>query len=254
MIKLFRSIRQKLIVEGKTINYFKYAIGEIILVVIGILIALAINNWNQNRNNTTSANLHLKTVSQDIKEDLVQLNYMYKFTDTTLTYSKNLTRQFQTLDSIDDKTTMYILYLLLEKTTKPIKNGLETINNSGELAYVTQDIQDMLLNYYNILDNISAREEISNTFIKIRFEPYFFEHYSFMLNGKTQWKFIQDYYKDDPRTPKAIDKASFLNDNQLEAIISGRHFQTKQQHGLYKVAIDLANQILIKINVNDQTF
>ncbi len=45
MIKLFRNIRQNLLNEGKTTKYFKYAIGEIILVVIGILIALSINNW-----------------------------------------------------------------------------------------------------------------------------------------------------------------------------------------------------------------
>ncbi len=49
MIKFFHKIRQNLLNEGKTTNYFKYALGEIVLVVIGILIALQINNWNENR-------------------------------------------------------------------------------------------------------------------------------------------------------------------------------------------------------------
>ena len=49
MIKFFRHIRQNLIMENKTTNYLKYAIGEIILVIIGILIALSINNWNEHR-------------------------------------------------------------------------------------------------------------------------------------------------------------------------------------------------------------
>jgi len=49
MIKFFRKIRQNLVMENKTGKYFKYAIGEIILVVIGILIALQINNWNERR-------------------------------------------------------------------------------------------------------------------------------------------------------------------------------------------------------------
>jgi len=48
MIKFFRKIRQNLLRENKTGKYFKYAIGEITLVVIGILIALQINNWNEN--------------------------------------------------------------------------------------------------------------------------------------------------------------------------------------------------------------
>jgi hypothetical protein len=47
MIKLFRKIRQRLLTENKFSNYFLYAIGEIVLVVIGILIALQINNWNE---------------------------------------------------------------------------------------------------------------------------------------------------------------------------------------------------------------
>ncbi|WCO02722.1 DUF6090 family protein [Psychroserpens ponticola] len=49
MIKLFRNIRKTLLAEGKTPKYFKYAIGEIVLVVIGILIALQINTWNLQR-------------------------------------------------------------------------------------------------------------------------------------------------------------------------------------------------------------
>ena len=49
MIKFFRKIRYDLMEKNKTGKYFKYAIGEIVLVVIGILIALQINNWNENR-------------------------------------------------------------------------------------------------------------------------------------------------------------------------------------------------------------
>ncbi len=49
MITFFRKMRQYLLPEGKTGRYLKYAVGEIILVVIGILIALQINNWNENR-------------------------------------------------------------------------------------------------------------------------------------------------------------------------------------------------------------
>jgi hypothetical protein len=49
MITLFRRIRQKLIDSGSFTKYLLYAIGEILLVVIGILIALQVNNWNQDR-------------------------------------------------------------------------------------------------------------------------------------------------------------------------------------------------------------
>ena len=67
MIKFFRKIRQNLLSEGKTGKYFKYALGEIVLVVIGILIALSISNWNENRklNNT------IKGIYSIIQSDLL---------------------------------------------------------------------------------------------------------------------------------------------------------------------------------------
>jgi hypothetical protein len=67
MIKLFRKIRQNLLNEGKTTKYFKYAIGEIVLVVIGILIALQINNWNENRKET----IEEKAILESLYENLI---------------------------------------------------------------------------------------------------------------------------------------------------------------------------------------
>ena len=66
MIKFFRKIRQKLLSEGKTGKYFKYAIGEIILVVIGILIALQINNWNENRKLQVKSHDYLQRLKVDL--------------------------------------------------------------------------------------------------------------------------------------------------------------------------------------------
>ncbi|WP_417200046.1 DUF6090 family protein [Bizionia sp.] len=74
MIKLFRPFRQDLFRKGsfsgqggKTARYFKYAIGEIILVVIGILIALSINNWNENRKHASAEQEFFKSIKNDLK-------------------------------------------------------------------------------------------------------------------------------------------------------------------------------------------
>jgi hypothetical protein len=66
MIKFFRKIRQNLLSEGKTGKYLKYAIGEIILVVIGILIALSINNWNDQRNQKLAQTQQLKSIKSEL--------------------------------------------------------------------------------------------------------------------------------------------------------------------------------------------
>ncbi|WP_235290827.1 DUF6090 family protein [Portibacter lacus] len=70
MIKIFRRIRQSLLSEGKTGRYFKYAIGEIILVVIGILIALQVNKWNDARNLYSKEVTYLREVKNNLEFDL----------------------------------------------------------------------------------------------------------------------------------------------------------------------------------------
>ncbi len=74
MIKFFRKIRQNLLLERKTGKYLKYAIGEIVLVVIGILIALQINNWNENRKKETLKNEYEIALINDYTKDTIQIN------------------------------------------------------------------------------------------------------------------------------------------------------------------------------------
>lgn len=69
MIKFFRHIRQNVIMENKTSKYFKYAIGEIVLVVIGILIALQINTWNEGRKARANEVKVVKGLIADAKAD-----------------------------------------------------------------------------------------------------------------------------------------------------------------------------------------
>ena len=73
MIKFFRKIRQNLLMDlsagkagNKTSKYFKYAIGEIVLVVIGILIALQINNWNEKRLDKLKSKDYLERIIEDL--------------------------------------------------------------------------------------------------------------------------------------------------------------------------------------------
>jgi len=70
MIKFFRKIRYDLMEKNKTGKYLKYAVGEIILVVIGILIALSINNWNEKRKIKHKETIVLKELLTSINSDL----------------------------------------------------------------------------------------------------------------------------------------------------------------------------------------
>jgi hypothetical protein len=96
MIKFFRKIRQNLLSEGKTGKYFKYAIGEIILVVIGILIALQINTWNQNLKDDKLSKDYLIRLQEDFTKDkellttrIEEVNWVVHHGTRALSYAEN---------------------------------------------------------------------------------------------------------------------------------------------------------------------
>ena len=74
MIKFFRNIRKRLLSEGKTGKYFKYAIGEIVLVVIGILIALQVNNWNEKRIKLYNEKNLIASIVDEVKASKINLS------------------------------------------------------------------------------------------------------------------------------------------------------------------------------------
>ncbi len=73
MIKFFSKIRQRLLSENKFSKYLTYAIGEILLVVIGILIALQINNWNESRKEYLKLKVYLENMKNDLTNDIARM-------------------------------------------------------------------------------------------------------------------------------------------------------------------------------------
>lgn len=84
MIKFFRNIRQTLIMENKTYKYLKYAIGEIILVMIGILLALQVNNWNENRKMHLQEIKLLSDLQLELKKTFDDFQVGMKFIKVTI--------------------------------------------------------------------------------------------------------------------------------------------------------------------------
>ena len=75
-MKFFQELRREIVGKNQTRKYLKYATGEIILVVIGILIALSINNWNENRRKEAVVIETLKEIHRDLSGDIIESNYL----------------------------------------------------------------------------------------------------------------------------------------------------------------------------------
>ena len=143
MIKFFRKIRYNLMEQnktsptmGRTSRYFKYAIGEILLVVVGILIALQINNWNQERIIEKENQVILQNLNKEFSENLIELNLSINNSNNVIDGLEKLLKVMRTQDI---KMTETEFDLLLHKTFvtpnwAPSSFVLVELKNSGALS------------------------------------------------------------------------------------------------------------------------
>lgn len=89
MITFFRKIRQKLAAENKVMAYLRYAIGEILLVMIGILLALQVNNWNEGRKQSELKTVYISRLVSDIQQDTLNVQIIKKQTEEAQEIIKN---------------------------------------------------------------------------------------------------------------------------------------------------------------------
>jgi hypothetical protein len=163
MIKFFRKIRQNMLMENKTGTYFKYAIGEIVLVVIGILIALQINNLNEQRKEKIKEQTLLIQLREDYQSNLLQLEEKIEMRNIVMS---NALKILNTIDnpkkSNRDSLITYLSIIRLDPTFDPIQNDL---NTSGSIRLISNKKLKRLLS--NWTSDIVAVKEMENMWSEI---------------------------------------------------------------------------------------
>ena len=163
MIKFFRHIRQNMIKENKFSKYFLYAIGEIILVVIGILIALQINNWNENSKQRHIEQGYLIALKEEFKHNLLELESVMNINkynaDNALKLS-NLMGPDSPEITEKEFATLAMNMTNLEVQYRPNKAVLDEIISSGKLAIFRNNKLKFALSSSNgILHKVKFQEE-----------------------------------------------------------------------------------------------
>ena len=146
MIKFFRKIRYDLM-ENKTGKYFKYAIGEIVLVVIGILIALQINNWNESRKDKINLDNIYAMIISDLENDIKEIdNILNHYKKREPYYIKVANGTFNEADySICDCQGMFLGYPDFYINTR----GFNLLNQKSNNYVRNNQLTDDILNFYN---------------------------------------------------------------------------------------------------------
>jgi hypothetical protein len=174
MIKFFRKIRQNLLMENKTGKYFKYAIGEILLVVVGILIALQINNWNENKKKAELGYQYLTEMRNELERDA---NYLDKRINEL---EEDINKQEAALNTKDiSKLPLDSLTMIISNTNLDFKTSELTYNKMVNLGITKLTNNDSLnlqiTEYYNryVVNLKSGMNFIFNDLVKrIDYELY----------------------------------------------------------------------------------
>jgi Family of unknown function (DUF6090) len=176
MLKFFRKIRFNLMDTGKTSKYLKYAIGEIILVVIGILIALQINNWNEHKKERNLEVKILGEIQANLKRD--HANLIMKINETEGFKLAN----HKVLDHLQQRTPL----------NDSLKFYYSRLNAYGNFRAITAGYENLKSIGLNLIQNDTLRSSISELY-----DYHYFHFVEDIIHALEQFRANKSKYVND---------------------------------------------------------
>lgn len=168
MIEFFRKIRRNLLAENKFSKYLLYAIGEIMLVVIGILIALQLNNLNEIKKNKGYERDYLLRIKTDLNKDITELERHFR-ADTVKLNSATIVGRFLNSDTIaaSPETITNNFFVNFRLNWFEGKNVVfDEMKSSGKISLILSDsLRNKIQNYYRLFDEVIKQEKLNISFI-----------------------------------------------------------------------------------------
>ncbi|WP_375326098.1 DUF6090 family protein [Flagellimonas sp. GZD32] len=185
MPTLFRKIRKALLSKNRFTKYLLYAIGEIVLVVIGILLALQINTWNQEKNNKKEEQFYLRKLQTNLVQDTIHLSARTRQLSYTTDSLISLEAQLRdnNLKEFKNENMFYGLITLFR--IQPQTSTFDNLISTGKLELISnQSIVDSLFNYYNDINNYTNQQLAADeTYTRQTIGPKLLEIEGGMFNG-----------------------------------------------------------------------
>lgn len=196
MINFFRTIRKKLAAENRFMAYSRYAIGEIVLVVIGILIALQVNNWNELRKNRNKEVNILKELHKDFKNNLEEFIPIKEKQIRTLKNGQIVLRNIKSLNMPQSRDSVYkyATGMFGGYPYNPSNGAVESLISTGDISLIQNDtLRNYLVSWKDVLSNYSTHINIDREFWSNRIEPYIIEYGDFMdMDSERNKKLLTD--------------------------------------------------------------
>jgi uncharacterized protein DUF6090 len=176
MINLFRKLRRSLVRDNKTKDYFKYAFGEIALVMVGILLALQVNNWNEGRKLRNTELIYLEELKSDLELNLVSIDSFVNSRNTAINSSEIILNYFHNPQSLTlDEFNVHSINVMVWYPFEHNDNTFQELLNSGKLSIITNKaIKTGLQNWQTRFKKIAFIEsEMEQDYERYFYEPYF---------------------------------------------------------------------------------
>ncbi|MDM9632668.1 DUF6090 family protein [Robiginitalea aurantiaca] len=174
MIRFFRQIRHRLITENKFSKYLLYAVGEILLVVIGILIALQVDSWNEDKQNLKVERVFYSDILGDLNKDSLKLEGLTQFYKNRIENAGWLLRKVRTPGSIVDGREIgkHVQPLYLGASSITYNSTYEASKSSGDFAYFrNKDILKNINQYYADFGELSGILTATTRWLETSLEP-----------------------------------------------------------------------------------
>ena len=235
MIPFFRKIRKKMADDNRPLKYARYAIGEIVLVVIGILIALQINTWNQERQNQKEAHRILLRLEHEFETNNEMIQGIIDIHNLRRNAANILKNQFSPKSRLNiDSLKTLMLEINGDWKYEPIKNVVEGLISSGKIELIGNDslVDDVrywatTLNQYNELYK-SQQEFFEKNVLFIFIEHYPFSEFDPMMTTEF-----------DPDIDAIFNNAKNQNtlivfQGKVETLLNWTNHIKEMQHGTLK--------------------
>ncbi|NQZ44749.1 MAG: hypothetical protein HRT65_10595 [Flavobacteriaceae bacterium] len=164
MLKFFRRIRQSLLSENKFSKYLLYALGEIILVVIGILIALQINNWNTDRLDRDRERFLIQQMNVEMQDNLKQFNEVQQNILVLVNAGETIATEFP-LDSEKVQQKAFLANFrdfLYCPSFDPYQGTIRSIINSGDLNLIQNDsLRKLIVSWDDVIKDYKEEERMA---------------------------------------------------------------------------------------------
>lgn len=228
MVKFFRRIRLKMLENGRLKNYLLYAFGEIILVVLGILIALEINNWNEDRKNMEKEELILREILHSLAQDSINMEKYIQRIDTSTKASKILL----TLPEYNDSLINDFVNSIASVVIVPTNAAFEQLKSTGMDIVKNDSLRQLIVTYYdvtskNVQEKLRTNLGEYNTKVML---PFYYENFKFVSSDTT--------FSDLKFIPKSYSKL-IKNPDYYTTLVFKYIYNEQERIGLIKLRDDI---------------